>query len=222
VTLSSGGTVKPTITYPGMDGVFEIRSWLTTELTIGSSVVTIKSNVLTQTFIFQQNMDNPTLDVTFPKGSFEQYSLNAYVEYQIGYKNDTIPFRRTITLIDENGKSDVIFKDEGNEPTEVRKRWRLDLYDVGTYKVTLEILSGKTVMTSASGTFTVTAFTGAGSTSVPIISTGTISGLKLDLRAKGKTNSANDYNQWVSTIEGSEVKTVCNLVEGFNWITNGW
>lgn len=222
VTLSSGDTVRPTITYPGMDGVFEIRSWLTTELTIGSSVVTVQSNILTQTFIFQKNMDNPTLDVTFPKGSFEQYSLDAYVEYQIGYKNSTIPFRRTITVIDENGNSEIIFKDEGNEPTEIRKRWRLDLYNVGTYKVTLELLSGKTVMTSASGTFTVTAFTGAGSTSVPIISTGTLSGLKLDLRAKGKTNSANDYNQWISTIEGSEVKTVCNLVEGFNWITNGW
>jgi hypothetical protein len=47
-------------------------------------------------------------------------------------------------------------------------------------------------MTSASGTFIVTEFTGAGSTSVPIVSAGSISGLKLDLRAKGKTNSAND------------------------------
>jgi hypothetical protein len=52
-TVSSGSPVTPTIYYPGMDGVFEIRSWLTAELTIGSSTVTVTSNVLVQTFIFQ-------------------------------------------------------------------------------------------------------------------------------------------------------------------------
>ena len=219
--ISSGGTVSPIIDYYG-DGNYEIRCWLTAELTINNNVVKVDSNVISQSFIFQQNSDTPILSATFPTGTFEQYDLDATVTYIIGYKNATVPFRRKVIVTDSEGKESVLFTDSGDEPTKVKTSWTIELSKVGTYKVILEILSGANVITSSSGEFTVKAFSGSGSASVPIISTGVISGLKLDLRAKGKSNSASDYNTWVSKVEGIEKDTVCKLTDGFNWITNGW
>ena len=219
--VSSGGTVTPIINYYG-DGPYEIRCWLSTELTIGSSTVTVKSNVLSQTFIFQQNTDTPILNATFPSGTFEQYSLDAYVTYIIGYKNDTVSFRKRVLFTDKNGNQETLFTDTGYEPTNIQHSWQIELSKVGTYRVILEILSGANVITSNSGEFTVEAFSGGAGGSVPSISTGAISSLKLDLRAKGKSNSSSDFNSWTSTVEGIDKDTICRLEDGFNWITNGW
>lgn len=219
--LSNGSTIKPLINYYG-DGPYEIRCWLSTELTVGSTTVTVNSNILTQTFIFQHNTDTPILNATFPQGVFEQYGLNATVTYLIGYKNDTVPFRRKVILTDEKGNESILFTDAGNEQTNTTINWNIELPKAGTYKVILEILSGANVITSSAGEFTVKAFTGGGDGSVPMISIGASSGLKLDLRAKGKSNSASDFNTWTSVVEGINKNTVCNLTNGFNWITNGW
>lgn len=221
--ISSGSIISPLVNYYG-DGTYEIRSWLTTELTIGSNIVTIASNILAQSFIFQQNTDTPILNAVFPKGPFKQYDLNANVTYIIGYKNDTVSFQKEISVIDKNGNKEIVFTSSGDEPTNISVNWNIDLSKVGTYQISLKILSGVNVITSSVGEFVVEEYTtGSGTTnSVPIISTGSVSGLKLDLRAKGKSNTASDFNTWVSEIEGIDKNIVCNLNKGFNWITNGW